>query len=68
MSVFIYCKSKFFSVSIVQEINYFNLDVRVNNSSGWGGAVVSIEACGALDPGAIPGPDPSINSNEWALI
>ena len=64
MSVFIYCKNETFSASsrkektfFSQEINYFNLDVRANNSTGWGGAAVSIGACGASDPGANPGPD-----------
>ena len=58
MSVFIKTNSNdFFSASFRQKTNCFNRAVRANSITGWGGAAVSIGACGASDPGANPGPD-----------
>ena len=57
VSIFIYFNSKTFSDSSRQNNNCFNPSCGANISTGWDGAAVSIEACGALDPGATPGLD-----------
>lgn len=65
MSVFIYFKSKTYSVSSArQNKNNFNPSCEAYISDGWDRPVVRIGDCGSLDPGAIPGPDLSSNLNK----
>ena len=50
-------KTQIFSVSTSPKGNYFKLAEGLNNSSGLGGAAVSIGACGASDSSANLDPD-----------
>ena len=57
VSIFICFSSESFSDSIRQESNFFKLAEGLNLVPGWGGAAVSIGACGASDSSANLDPD-----------
>ena len=65
MSIFIYSELQNFSVSLKAQNNYFfNCADESICMPGWGGAVVSIGACGASDSSANLDPDLYSNLRE----